>query len=157
MAHGGGNRPIPAAIKILKATGQRAERLRKRELKTPGGIVDPPKWMNADQKAAWAYVIANAPQTVLKRIDKSTLASFILAEDTHRLAAIAVNQEGLLVASPRQGILLQNPYLAIMNRQAQLMLRAATELGFTPVSRARIESGRPPEAAANDWDDVATA
>jgi transposase len=32
----------------------------------------------------------------------------------------------------------QSPYLAIINKQAQLMSRAAAEMGFTPVSRSRV-------------------
>jgi phage terminase small subunit len=38
----------------------------------------------------------------------------------------------------------QSPYLAIANRQAEIMLRVAAEFGFTPASRSRI-SAPPPE------------
>ena len=33
---------------------------------------------------------------------------------------------------------MQNPYLPIINRQAEIMIRAAGDLGFTPVGRARM-------------------
>jgi hypothetical protein len=32
----------------------------------------------------------------------------------------------------------QSPYLPVINRQALIMLKAASERGFTPVSRPRI-------------------
>jgi 2-succinyl-5-enolpyruvyl-6-hydroxy-3-cyclohexene-1-carboxylate synthase len=33
---------------------------------------------------------------------------------------------------------MQSPYLAIANKQAQIMTKAAIEMGFTPASRSRI-------------------
>ena len=54
----------------------------------------------------------------------------------------------LLVKSPTQGLPLQNPYLPIVNRQMVLMTRVASELGFTPCSRARIDAGGAPAPIA---------
>jgi phage terminase small subunit len=34
----------------------------------------------------------------------------------------------------------QSPYLSTVNRQAEIMLRIASEFGFTPASRSRIFS-----------------
>jgi phage terminase small subunit len=36
------------------------------------------------------------------------------------------------------GYPLQSPYISIVNRQAEIMMRLASELGFTPASRSRI-------------------
>jgi len=36
------------------------------------------------------------------------------------------------------------PYLSIANRQAEIMIRVASEFGFTPASRSRI-SAPPPD------------
>jgi phage terminase small subunit len=33
----------------------------------------------------------------------------------------------------------QSPYLSILNKQAMIMLKAASEMGFTPASRSRVE------------------
>jgi hypothetical protein len=62
-----------------------------------------------------------------------------VAEDLHREAAEKVNQYGLLTKSPNAGLPLQSPYLPILNKQAQIMLKAAAELGFTPSSRSRVQ------------------
>jgi P27 family predicted phage terminase small subunit len=101
------------------------------------------------------YAIENAPRGVLKRIDKTVLAGFIVAADTHRKASVAMAQTELLVKSPTQGLPLQNPYLPIVNRQAVLMTRIATELGFTPCSRSRLVAGAVPAPVASGWDDIA--
>jgi phage terminase small subunit len=41
------------------------------------------------------------------------------------------------------GYPIQSPYLAIANRQAEIMLRVASEFGFTPASRSRISTPAP--------------
>ena len=112
-------------------------------------------WLTAEQKEEWQYAIENAPRDVLKKIDKAVLAGFIVAQDTHRKACVAMAQTELLVKSPTQGLPLQNPYLPIVS-QMVLMTRVASELGFTPCSRARIDAGAAPIASASDWDDIAT-
>jgi len=136
-------------------TAKRAEKLIQKRTPTPGPLNEPPDWLTAEQKTAWAYAIENAPRDILRRIDKSVLAGFIIAEDTHRKASISMQQSQLLVKSPKQELPMQNPYLAIINRQMVLIMRAASELGFTPCSRARIDAGKPaPSQTANDWEDV---
>jgi phage terminase small subunit len=49
----------------------------------------------------------------------------------------------------------RTPYLPIVNRQIVLMTRVASELGFTPCSRARIDAVGAPGPVASDWDDLA--
>jgi P27 family predicted phage terminase small subunit len=48
-----------------------------------------------------------------------------------------VQKYGTMVKSPG-GFPIQSPYLAIVNRQAEIMMRIASEFGFTPASRSRI-------------------
>ena len=50
-----------------------------------------------------------------------------------------VQKFGTMVKSPT-GYPTQSPYLAIANRQAEIMLRVASEFGFTPASRSRISA-----------------
>jgi phage terminase small subunit len=44
-----------------------------------------------------------------------------------------------MIKSPT-GFPIQSPYLAIANRQAEIMMRIASEFGFTPASRSRIST-----------------
>jgi len=150
-----GDKPMPTELKLLRMTGKKAEKLARKITPTPGPLIDPPDWLTPEQMREWNYVIDNAPRNVLKRIDKAVLAGFIVAHDTHRKACIAMAQTELLVKSPTQGLPLQNPYLPIVNRQMLLMTRVASELGFTPCSRARIDASAVPTREASDWDDIA--
>ena len=44
---------------------------------------------------------------------------------------------GCMMKSP-SGYPVQSPYVAIANRQAEIMLRIANDFGFTPASRGRL-------------------
>ena len=46
--------------------------------------------------------------------------------------------------------LVQSPYVSIANRQAEIMMRIASEFGFTPASRSRISTPRPSERTLFD-------
>jgi P27 family predicted phage terminase small subunit len=60
-------------------------------------------------------------------------------------ATEAIQKSGAMIKSP-QGFPIQSSYLAIANRQAEIMMRIASEFGFRPASRSRIAapSASPP-------------
>ena len=49
----------------------------------------------------------------------------------------AIQKYGTMVKSPT-GFPIQSPYISIANRQAEIMIKIASEFGFTPASRGRI-------------------
>jgi P27 family predicted phage terminase small subunit len=107
----------------------------------------PPDWLSHRQKYLWRTTIANVPVGLLSRMDAGMLTTWVIACDTHREACEKSRGLGLIVKSPNKGVPMQNPYLAIINRQAEIMIRAAGDLGFTPIARSRLarleESGGP--------------
>ena len=151
-----GRKPKPAELRVLQMSSRKASKLIARQIETPGGIVEPPEYLTKSQRDDWAYAVENAPKGVLRRIDKAVLAGYIIAADTHRQAALALQTTQLLVKTPKQALPMQNPYLPILNRQYMLMLRGAAELGFTPSARARLASGSTdkPAVAEDAWEDV---
>jgi phage terminase small subunit len=42
----------------------------------------------------------------------------------------------------RSGEMMVSPYLGIMNRSGLRMMKAASELGFSPASRPRLSTGK---------------
>lgn len=127
----------PTALKIVEGNpGKRP--LNKREPKPRGNLYDPPEWLTDDQRKGWEYAIECAPWGLLKRVDRSTLTAWVVAEDLHRQAAEKLNGGAMLIKTPN-GMPVQSPYLAIVNKQAMIMLKAAAEMGFTPASRSRVE------------------
>lgn len=144
-----GRKPKPTTLKVIEGNrGKRA--MNKNEPQPEGDLHAAPEWMTAEQRAGWDYAIAHAPYGLLKKLDRSALTVWVVAEDLHRQASIAVSKFGLITKSPNKGEPMQNPYLPIINRQAQIMLKAAAELGFTPSSRSRVEvKGDDPDEKAD--------
>ena len=133
-----GRKPKPTALREMEGNpGKRP--LNKREPQPRGELYAAPEWMSATQREGWAYAVTHAPYGLLKQLDRSVLAIWVVAEDLHREAAEKITQYGLLTKSPNAGLPLQSPYLAILNKQAQIMLKAGAELGFSPSSRTRVQ------------------
>lgn len=130
-----GRKPKPTHLKILE--GKQID-IPASEPIPEGNLELPPEWLSDEQKLAWTYAIENAPYGLLKRLDKSILTAWVVAEDLHRRAVTHVNTFGLVTKSPVKKEMMQNPFLSIANRQAQIMMKAAAELGFTPSSRSRV-------------------
>ena len=127
----------PTALKLVSGNpGKRA--LNKKEPKPRGNLYDPPAWLTEDQRKGWEYAIEVAPFGLLKRLDRSTLVAWVVAEDLHRQAVEKLNGGAMLIKTPN-GMPVQSPYLSIANKQAMIMLKAASEMGFTPASRSRVE------------------
>ena len=95
-----------------------------------------------DAAGRLAYAITNAPYGLLKQLDRSVLAIWVVAEDPHREAAEKIAQYGLLTKSPNAGLPLQSPYLAILNKQAQIMLKAELSSGSRPRAARGCRSTR---------------
>lgn len=57
--------------------------------------------------------------------------------------------------APNTGVPMQSPYLAIANKQAQIMTKAAVEMGFTPASRSRISVPLEEIGGLDPWADIA--
>jgi P27 family predicted phage terminase small subunit len=133
-----GRKPTPSHIKRLCGNPGRRP-LNKDEPVPEGDLFEAPLWMSDSQRDGWGWAITNSPHGLLKYLDRAVLTIWVVAEDLHREAAGKVAQYGLLTKSPNAGLPLQSPYLAILNKQAQIMLKAAAELGFTPSSRSRVQ------------------
>ena len=144
-----GRKPVPTELRKLRGN-PRQKPLNKAEPKPVGVLDSAPDWMSESQKAGWRYALDYAPGGLLKRLDRGILTVWVCAEDAHREASQRVAQYGLVTKSPEKGVPIQNPFLAIMNRQAEIMLRAASELGFSPASRPRIWTTHDDGAHAGD-------
>lgn len=141
-----GRKPKPTYMRVLD--GNAGHRPINTDEPKPEPVPDdepPPEWLSDDQKEGWRYAMKNAPAGMLSALDRSILVAWVVAEERHADAAQHVSRLGSLVKG-KGGVPYQNPYLSIMNKQAQIMMRAAAELGFTPSSRSRVKV-TPPKGA----------
>ncbi len=83
-------------------------------------------------------------------MDRSVLVAWVVSEDLHRQATGMVEKYGILTKTPSTGAPMQSPYLPIVNKQAQIMLRAAEQLGFSPSARSRVQMADDPRSDGDD-------
>ena len=81
---------------------------------------------------------------LLTNLDRAALAAYCGAYALWAEATEAIQKYGTMVKSP-SGYPIQSPYVSIANRQAEIMMRIASEFGFTPASRSRISMPKPNE------------
>ncbi len=153
-----GRPPKPTKILRLQGTFQPSRHTKRVDPAPPGDLAQmaPPDWMDEEQKAEWARVLPDVPPGVLKRINWQMYATFIEQVIRHRRAVIAQHK---IDANSAQPFLLRgpngvyvSPYIGIINRASDKLLRLANELGFTPSARARlIAQPEDEDENANDW------
>lgn len=153
-----GRKPKPTALHKLQGTYNVTEhRHRETEPQAPGDLLaEPPDWLTETQKMAWRYAVQNAPLDVLKAIDLGVLAVWVVAFDQHRTAVMMQDKTDAtnalpLLAKDRHGGAVVSPYVGIANRAGLRMLRAASEMGFTPASRPRLAHGAQPPGGESEW------
>ena len=86
-------------------------------------------------------------------LDRAALAAYCEAYALWSEAITSVRKFGTIVKSP-SGYPIQSPYVSIANRQVEIMLRIASEFGFTPASRSRISVPREPVPTLFDYADI---
>jgi P27 family predicted phage terminase small subunit len=75
---------------------------------------------------------------LLTVIDIELLSAYCQAYGFWKEASAQVNKLGMIITTPN-GNFVQNPFLAIVNKQALMMAKIASEFGFSPSSRSRLE------------------
>jgi len=131
-----GRIPKPTQLKVIAGNpGKRP--LNEKEPKPEGDLKDCPDWFNPQQRQVWDYAIENAPAGLLKKLDRSILVVWAVAEQVHREQTELLQNENAIFVSPL-GKVSVNPRVTIIDKQARLMMKACSEMGFTPASRTRI-------------------
>jgi P27 family predicted phage terminase small subunit len=141
-----GRRPKPTRMKVLIGNpGKRS--LNSFEPRPEPAIPDCPPELGDVARREWNRLVQElAPLRLMTNLDRAALAAYcaLWADATE-----AIQKYGAMVKSP-MGYPVQSPYVAIANRQAEIMMRIAPEFGFTPASRSRISTATTPEPTLID-------
>ena len=137
-----GRRPKPTRIKAL--TGNPGKRpLNAHEPRPEPALPDCPPELSPGAHREWARLTGELSKlNLITNLDRGALATYCGAYAMWAEAMEQIQKYGTMVKSP-SGFPIQSPYLAIANRQAEIMMRIASEFGFTPASRSRISA--PPQ------------
>jgi P27 family predicted phage terminase small subunit len=134
-----GRRPKPTRLKLL--TGNPGKRqLNANEPKPEVAIPECPVELGPLARGKWDRLVGElAVLRILTNLDRAALAAYCGAYALWAEATEAIQKYGAMVKSP-SGYPVQSPYVSIANRQAEIMMRIASEFGFTPASRSRIST-----------------
>jgi phage terminase small subunit len=82
---------------------------------------------------------------MLRALDAKMLEAWCVASVIHSRAVQELAEQNRLIAPcPRNpAYSVPSPLLGIINRQTAILARLASELGFSPVARPRIQTDRP--------------
>lgn len=144
-----GRRPTPTRLKML--TGNPGKRpLNADEPKPEAAIPECPAELGDVARQEWNRLVEQLePLRMITHLDRAALASYCAAYALWAEATQAIQTYGAMVKSPT-GYPIQSPYVSIANRQTEIMMRIASEFGFTPASRSRISA--PAEKSATLFD-----
>ena len=134
-----GRTPKPTEIKKLAGT-LRKHRQNLDEPQPEAGTPEPPADLDTRARAAWdRYGPILAKCRVITLADREMLACFCGAAGRRSQAEEELAKSGPVVKSP-SGYPIQNPWLAILNKALEQILRFGQELGLSPASRTRVKS-----------------
>jgi len=131
---------VPAAI--VKLRGNPHHRAMIEEPAGVGDIWQSPDWFDDEQRATWRYAVLHAPVGLLSGSDRDVMAVWVAAVVEHRRACKEVARLGQVVQRS-DGTVGINPYMRVMNAQAQIILRTCQEIGFSPAARAHLGARSP--------------
>ena len=150
----GGRKPVPTHLRVIRGNPGRRP-LPKHEPRPDADLSESPAYLSERQRRAWTYAIANSVPGLLKRNDVGTLAGYIIAQETVAECNERLADSGLVITSSTKAgpISVGSPYERIRRQNIALMVKLASELGFTPASRTRIEI-IPDVTQDDEWDEI---
>lgn len=146
-----GQRPKPARLKLLDGNpGKKPIPNEPQPTPVEGGL-EAPAELTPRAKAEWDRLIGDVyAQRVVTTWDRATMAAYCQSYADWIEAQLHVNADGPVIPAKRTGTPMANPYLIEARRSKLDMLRFASDLGLTPVSRARLGTADAPPEAASD-------
>lgn len=97
-----------------------------------------PEWFDENERAQWQYGIDNFPKGILSAPDRELLIIWCQASVLHAKASQMIRREGAVLYSRKKGMTFPNPWVAIQEKQAHIMLKTGNEMGGSPLARAHI-------------------
>ena len=144
--HKGGRKRIPTVLHILQGGKKKTHRpLPPDEPKPPPVIPKCPKHLDHEARKEWRRMAKELePLGLLTGLDKAVFASYCQAWSIWVEATMKVRDSGLVVKAST-GTPMMNPYLPIVNKANEQMMKALVEIGMSPSSRSRVKVAEKPK------------
>lgn len=134
-----GRKPKPTALKVVEGNPGRRP-LNKDEPQLPPGVPEAPAHMTPGARAEWGRVAPMlAESRVLTQGDRGALSAYCDAWDEY--ARLHKRSEKMArFVTTEKGYVMEHPIHKAMRQARADMLKAAAELGLTPVARSRVKA-----------------
>jgi P27 family predicted phage terminase small subunit len=144
-----GRKPKPQELTVVGGTASRKPT--HREPRPVRGAPTCPAHLSPTAKAEWKRLIADLVRLgMMSALDRAVLAAYCQTYGRWVEAERRLAETPALIKLP-SGYVQQNPWLAVANKQLELMHRLMTEMGLTPVSRSRVNV-KPATSYPKPWE-----
>jgi P27 family predicted phage terminase small subunit len=153
-----GRKPLPSHIKLIT----QSHNLRKdsNEPEPLGDLVEPPEDLSEREKVIWRRTISRAPIGMLRQLDSDVLRVYCETWCEREEARAKVREFGSIIkhiakigkdGQPIYGDPKRSPYLSVVSRTTDVLIRLIGDLGFNPSSRSRISVTGAGKGASNKF------
>lgn len=146
-----GPQPKPAAVRILE--GNPAGRPIPTDFVQPSEPVVCPDHVVGYAREVWYRIVGAMPPGIYTANDCDALATYCVAAQTLKMAAEALQIEGIVI-QPAQTVITEadgktivyygkrarNPWLMVFNEASGIVAKLGTQLGLTPIARQSINA-----------------
>ncbi len=140
--------PAPTPTKILKARGSWRAQARKNEPELPVKSPTCPAWLAPEAKAEWRRQVKLLEQTkLIAEVDRAALTAYCEAWAEFVQASGELAALGSLTTETESGYILPHPLVAIKNNAVERLTKIGAQFGFSPASRARLQTSGGEEKA----------
>lgn len=132
-----GRKPKPTALRLVEGNLSRRP-FNRNEPKPPTAMSTCPSHLSPTAKAEWKRLARTLNETgLLTGIDRAALATYCQAYGRWVEAERKLSETPPLLKTPA-GYVQASPWIAIANKQIELMTRLMAELGLSPAARSRL-------------------
>jgi len=147
-----GRRPKPTALKQLQGT-LRKDRTNANEPKPNPLSKGIPKHLSKEAKKYWKEIFKLLTRVdILTETDVESLSLYCESKARWILAKKQLEKDGLVIIA-QSGFPVQNPYLQILNKAHDQMLKILLEFGMTPAARTKVNATSKDEDESDPWDE----
>ncbi len=142
--------PPPTPTKTLKARRSWRAKLRKNEPEPPKAKPRCPTWLRDEAKVTWKRLTPILDHMgLLTTADINILARYCQTYARWREAEEAVAKDGSMVADD-DGALTPSPWIKVVERTIEQLLKMEQQFGLTPSARAGWASSKKPSERETD-------
>lgn len=148
--------PPKTPVELALLRGNPGKRKVNRARPRPSGAPAKPDDLSVRAAELWDGIVRDYEHTgVLTGVDAGVLRVYVEAVSRYEVSARLLAESGPVVKGSRGNEVIRNPVAIVARDDADLVIRSARELGFTPAARSALTplaGGPSEEDALSSWE-----